>query len=338
MIDLRTMIEPRLGNKRRTTPQGWTLYNARCCAHRGHRPDTRMRGNIRFVSDGTLGGNCYNCGFKFRFDGRSISDSFEQWLKWMGVEHSDIQKLKLALLALHMSGELAPVQFHAPVLAPMPEVDLPQGAENIISLMENGCRDDHFLEVINYLNTRGSDILAGYDYHWSSSSQNQLSQRVIIPFHNQDQIVGWTARYAGTPPRGVPKYWNSQLPAGYLFNQNVLSTQRQFVLISEGPFDAIATQGVATLGSTMSDLQIQNLLQYDQQPIVVPDRQGNNQQLIDIALSFGWAVSLPDWEDHIKDCADACAAYGQLYTITSALAARTHNSVEISIKRQMFRG
>lgn len=332
------MIEPRLGNKRRTTPQGWTLYNARCCAHRGHRPDTRMRGNIRFVSDGTLGGNCYNCGFKFRFDGSSISDSFEQWLKWIDMDQSDIQKLKLALLAQQMAGDTPTVQFSAPVLAPMPVVELPHLAENIISLMESDCRDDHFVQAINYLNNRGTDILAGYDYYWSASKQNQLCDRVIIPFYNHDEIVGWTARYAGTAPRGVPKYWNSQLPPGYLFNQNVLSANREFVLISEGPFDAIATQGVATLGSTMSDLQIQNLLQYDQQPIVVPDRQGNNQQLIDIALSFGWAVSFPDWEDHIKDSADACAAYGQLYTITSALAARTNNSVEINIKRQMFRG
>lgn len=338
MIDLQQLIVSHLPARRRTSSQGWIMFNAQCCHHRGHRPDTRMRGNIMFGSDGQIGGNCYNCGFKFKFDGNSLSDSFAQWLGWIGVDAKEIQSIKIGLLAKSIAGEGGSAHTHQPAPLQWPTVDLPEAARPIDELAEEGCTDPDFLSVCNYLLTRGEDLAQGYPYQWSASSRNLLNTRLIIPFFCLGRIVGWTARYAGTPPAGVPRYWNSSIPPGYLFNQDVLQLERQFVLVLEGPFDAIAVQGVSPLGSTMSDLQIQNLLNSNQHPIVLPDRQRKNQGLIDAALAFGWSVSFPEWEDHIKDAADACRAYGQIYTITSALAARTNNPIEIGVKRKMFRG
>ena len=298
-----------------------------------------MRGNLKFGSDGEMGHNCYNCGFKFKFDGSHMSDSFESWLSWLGIERSQIQAIKIGLLAKHVDGADRPLHSVDPFQShSWPTVDLPGDAQPIEQLLEQGCDDPDFLTCVSYLANRGTDLLGSYSYSWSARKQNQLHKRIVIPFFHKDKIVGWTARYAGAPPGGVPRYWNSSVPAGYLFNQDVLTKQRHWALVCEGPFDAIAVQGVSALGSTMSDLQIQTLINSEQRPVILPDRQRANQNLIDLALSFGWGVSFPDWEGHIKDAADACKAYGQIYTITSALQSITHNPIEIGIKRKMFQG
>ena len=335
---LQQLILQHLPTKRRTSPQGWIVFNAPCCQHRGHRPDTRSRGNVKFSEDGTIGGNCYNCQFKFRFDGQHLSDTFVSWLTWLGIERSTIQALKLELLSKEIQG-LDPVsQKSTHALSIFEPKDLPTSSVNILDLLEEGMDDPEFLKCVDYLASRGNEIFDGYDYYWCPTHTHQINNRIIIPFYYNTDIVGYTGRYAGTAPRGVPKYYNSSVPHGYLFNQNILQKNRQFVIITEGPFDAIAVQGVATLGSTMSDLQVLAISNSQQQPIVLPDRQAKNQHLIDIALEFGWYVSFPDWESHIKDAADACLAYGRIYTITSAIAARTSNPIEIGIKRQMFQG
>lgn len=40
--------------KRRVTPMGWILFNSPCCEHNGHRPDTRMRGNLKINPNGQV--------------------------------------------------------------------------------------------------------------------------------------------------------------------------------------------------------------------------------------------------------------------------------------------
>jgi hypothetical protein len=311
------------------------MFDAPCCSHRGHRPDARMRGNLRFGEDGTIGGNCYNCGHKFRFDGHSISDSFASWLSWIGLSSREIQEIKIQLLSKQLEGDIARTP-NLLVSTKWEPVSLPLDSVHMDVLEEENCNLPCYQQVRNYLTNRGQHMAKGYDYFWTPSTKHNLNKRVIIPFYHKETIVGYTARYAGSPPSGIPRYWNSGVPPGFLFNQNILQLDRKFVLIVEGPFDAIAVQGVATLGSKISDLQIQTIQASGQEPIVLPDRQATNQQLIDVALSFGWSVSFPDWEPHIKDAADACKSYGQIYTITSALAAKTNNSVAIGVKRQML--
>jgi hypothetical protein len=205
--------------------------------------------------------------------------------------------------------------------------------------MESGCDDPDFVQVINYLASRGPAALSGYDYYWSSSRVHHMNQRLILPFKSQGKTVGYTARYSGSPPSGVPRYWNSSIPAGFLFNNSQAEIpERKFLIITEGPFDAISVQGVAALGSSLNEHQVQWLLNQPHEKVLLPDRELTNQNLIDTALNFGWSVSFPEWETHVKDGADACVRYGQIYTIASVLRSRTSNPIEIGLKRQMFLG
>jgi DNA primase len=113
---------------------------------------------------------------------------------------------------------------------------------------------------------------------------------------------------------------------------------RKFIILVEGPFDAIAVDGVAVLGSTLNKNQIAWLNAADKEIIVLPDREARNQDLIDCAIEQKWSVSFPNWEKNIKDAADASKIYGKLYTIFSVIKFRTNSELQIKMKRQLLKG
>lgn len=326
--------------KRRQTAKGWILFDAVCCHHRGHSKDTRSRGNMLMADDGSIVVNCYNCGFKARYKGSHIGQNFQLWLSYLNVPREKIQEAKLQLLSMKINGEF-PDETVMPIFytEDFKEVSLPENALPIDAIIDDYSSDDNFNQCINYLKSRGESVFNGWDYHWSNVSKWDLNKRIIIPFRHKGKIVGWTARYAGKPPTGTPRYYNSDIPTGYLFNADAMvKYKRKFIIIVEGPFDAIAIDGVAALGSEMSKSQIMWLNSIDKEKIVLPDRQRKNQNLIDIALENEWAVSFPNWEENIKDASDAQLRYGQIYTLASVIKSKTNSRLQIEIKRKMFRG
>ena len=333
------LIAENLQQKRKTSPRGWLMFNAPCCTHRGQSRDTRMRGNMLILPDGHIAYNCYNCGFTTVFDNVNISRNFENLMDWMGMPSEDIRKVKLEVLQNKLNGVTA-VNDHNELnfVHDFKEVSLPEGARPIEAIMEDEEISSQFVTVMEYLDSRGDAVAESWDYHWSPSTKWNLDQRIIIPFYYRDKIVGWTARYAGTPPKDTPRYYNSDLQTGYLFNCDAITKgDRKYIILVEGPFDAIAVDGVAALGSRLSRQQLSWLNSTDREIILLPDRQRNNQGLIDIALEQRWSVSFPDWEDDVKDAADASCRYGKLFTLRTIIDSRTSSALQIGTKRQMFR-
>jgi len=339
MALMHQLVAENLPQKRKTSPRGWLMFNAPCCTHRGHSRDTRMRGNMLILPDGHIAYNCYNCGFKTVFDNINISRNFENLMNWMGIPNEDIRKVKLEALQNKLAGVTAlPSHEDLDFLRDFKEVQLPEGARPVEAIMEDDEIAPQFATAIEYLFSRGDAVAQGWDYHWSSSTKWNLDQRIIIPFYYRDKIVGWTARYAGTPPSGTPRYYNSDLQTGYLFNCDAITKgNRKYIILVEGPFDAIAIDGVAALGSKLSRQQLSWLNSTDREIIVLPDRQKNNQGLIDIALEQGWSVSFPDWEDDVKDAADASCRYGKLLTLRTIIDSKTNSALQIGTKRKMYR-
>ena len=339
MALIHQLIAEHIPQKRRTSPRGWLMFNAPCCTHRGQSRDTRMRGNMLILPDGHIAYNCYNCGFKTVFDNVNISRNFENLMNWLNVPTDDIRKVKLEVLQNKLAGVTAlPSHEDLHFLRDFKEVSLPEGARPIEAIMEDDEIAPQFVSTMEYLSSRGDAVAEGWDYHWSPSTKWNLDQRIIIPFYYRDKIVGWTARYAGTPPKDVPRYYNSDLQTGYLFNCDAITKgNRKYIILVEGPFDAIAIDGVAALGSRLSRQQLSWLNSTDREIILLPDRQRNNQGLIDIALEQGWSVSFPDWEDDVKDAADASCRYGKLFTLRTIIHSRTNSALQIGTKRKMFR-
>lgn len=323
------------GNRKRTS-SGWTSMNGVCCIHNGETPDTRRRMSITMGQDGiSCLVSCFNCNFRTIWKpGQLLGKKMTRFLSWMGMPDEDVRKLSFKIWQekgrMELDPSYAPKEIQRLSFAAK---SLPKGSRNVLELLAEGCEDPDFVNAMVYLADRGDDILQGYNYYWTPLKDSSLNQRIIIPFHWKGEIVGWTGR-ATFPTKN--RYF-SDVPHHYLFNTEVADNDWEYVFVCEGPFDAIAINGVASLGDKLSEEQIQWLKQCGKTVIVVPDMQKGGGTLVDIALKENWHVSFPRWDAEIKDGADAVKKYGQLYAIWSIIDARVSNKLEINVRRQRLR-
>jgi hypothetical protein len=183
-----------------------------------------------------------------------------------------------------------------------------------------------YLSIIDYTVNRGFSDPFDWDFYWSPN----YADRIIIPFRYQGQIVGYTARRITDHK---PKYISEQQP-GYVFNLDNQNYQRKFVIVCEGPFDAIGIDGVAILGSELSPQQIQLIKKLDREVIVVPDKDHEGPKIIKQAIENDWTVSFPDWQ-LCKDINEAVVKYGRLKTLHMILTStyRTELKIRLHMKQ-----
>lgn len=343
-----TAITGALTGKRRTSNTSFININCPMCILRGETADRRQRCGIKNSNEG-IGVNCFNCGFRARFVlGNLLSKDMKDFLGAIGVSSRDVQYLN------HKAAQIRRMLANSPeAMAIIPTMhkpqfqssSLPAGSRTFAQCVEDGVTDPDFLDVADYLFKRGDAIANAMEYYWSPETDNNINRRVLIPFMWQNRVVGWTGRLVDDATTTNPKYW-SQVPSHYIFNSEAIDADRKFLIVSEGPFDGIATDGAATLGAKLSDEQAFWLNSTDKKKIVVADRDKSGQRQIDMALKYGWMVSFPRlkdghgvqnwWHPEVKDPAEASARYGKLYTIRSIVESATENKIEINIKRQLL--
>ena len=160
-----------------------------------------------------------------------------------------------------------------------------------------------------------------------------MYQRLLIPFYWRGEIVGFTGRVFEESQ--AVKYYTDVWP-GYVFNMDVQDWTRKFVIVTEGPFDAISVSGVSILGSEINDTQRELIDGLGRKVIVVPDRDAPGEKLINQATEFGWSVAFPEWDKTVGDVADAVLKYGRLFTIQSILKTTESSKLKIDLKRKMY--
>ena len=106
------------------------------------------------------------------------------------------------------------------------------------------------------------------------------------------------------------------------------------LIVVEGLFDALSINAVAVLHNTVSDKQAQIIRQQHKQVTVVPDQDEAGLKLIDRAVELGWAVSIPDWPEHIKDVNDAVKHYGKLGTLITIMNTRETSKIKIELAKR----
>ena len=312
--------------KRKTTPSGWTSFNAPCCHHNGTTQDNRQRGGLISNPDGGVSFHCFNCGFKASWQpGRNLSHKLRKLLQWMGAPDDIINKVALEVMRENEGVESKTQLVQLPSFNTVP---LPEDAVKISELTDI---NKHAVSVIEYMQSRGL-YLEDYDFYWSSSLGYR--DRLIIPFLYEGRIVGWTGRKVTD---GKPKYLSEQQP-GYVFNLDTQDFDKQFVIVCEGPIDAIYVEGTALLGSEIKDQQALLLNRLNKDVIVVPDRDSAGKKLVEQAIDNEWQVSLPDWDADINDIGDAVERYGRLYTIYSIAMAAQSSPLKIRLKAKTWFG
>ena len=311
--------------KRKTTPSGWTSFNAPCCIHNGDSADKRQRGGLISNGDEGVSYHCFNCGFKCSWQpGRNLSGKMRRLLQWLNAPDDTINKL--ALTVMQENEGIKPTE----QLVEMPTfktVPLPDDAVKIADIKEF---NKYSLAILEYMSTRGLN-LDDTDYYWSPSLGYR--DRLIIPFLYEKRIVGWTARTVQSDKQ--PKYMSEQQP-GFVYGLDEQGHNKVFCIVCEGPMDAIHVDGTALLGSEVKDQQAMIINKVGKQIIVVPDRDQAGAKLIDQAIELGWSVSLPEWTDDINDIGDAVAKYGRLYTLYSIVNNAESNELKIRLRSKKW--
>jgi DNA primase len=157
---------------------------------------------------------------------------------------------------------------------------------------------------------------------------------VIVPFTWQNEVIGYTARAFDDTVK--PKYHNSHEP-GYVFNVDQQQAGSKFVIVCEGPFDAMAIDGVAVLGNEVSEQQADIIDSLAREVIVVPDADRAGSRLVDAAVEYGWSVSYPEWQRECKDIGAAVEQYGKLFVLKSILAGKETGRLKIELlKKRLY--
>jgi hypothetical protein len=302
--------------KRKQTPSGWISFNAPCC------DDRRQRGGFIVNGGDAISYHCFNCQFKASWQpGRPITAKMKELMKALHVPDDTITKLTFEALRLKEDG---PAKMAALVPTFSPRA-LPLGAEPIASYLDNP--PDQLLDVLEYLVSRNL-YLEDYPFYWSE--EPGFENRLIVPFFYRGTIVGYTARRIS---EGKPKYISEQQP-GYVFNLDRQTNDRQFVIVTEGPFDAIAIDGIALLGAEIKAGQHLLINQLQREVILVPDRDKAGLETVTKMIDQGlnWSVSMPDWVEGIKDVNDAVKHYGCITTLWMIVNNKLSTDLKIKLK------
>jgi hypothetical protein len=325
--------------KRKTNSvTGWISFDAPCCETRGLTQRRSQRGGMVLSPDGVIGYHCFNCGFITGFQpGRHLTFKFRKLLEWMGADENTIQRLVIDAIRIKElvppeqivdAKETEPVTFKA---RPLPDEAQDFFALNSFYTLNND-RDvpQGYHNAVLYTSTRKID-LQKYPFYWTPEKQYNLNRRVIIPFTWRNEIIGYTARAVDDTVK--PKYHSNYEP-NYVFNVDRQRPDAKFVIVVEGPFDAMSIDGVAVLSNECSRVQADIIDDLDREVIVVPDVDKAGAKLVDQAILYGWTVSFPIWQETHKDVASAVEEYGKLFVIKSILEARQTNKLKIELHKK----
>ena len=318
---------------RKKTPSGWISFNAPCCIHNGESQDKKKRGGIMTSADGTVSYHCFNCGYKASYViGRKLTQKMRMFMSYIGIADDTIRKLAIEAMR-HEEGD---IRYEKKKFISFKKKDLPKNAKRLEYWLENyktltATEQNNIDKLLNYVDSRGMGA-EWYDFMYSPHNYFDIDKRLLIPFYWRGDIVGYTGRLF--EPIEKVKYFTDVQP-GYVFNMDAQDWSRKFVIVTEGPFDAISISGVSILGSEVNDIQRELIDGLSRQVIVVPDRDKPGQKLIDQAIEFGWSVAFPKWKDEVVDVADAVLKYGRLFTIQSILKSTESSKLKIDLNRKL---
>lgn len=304
---------------------GWLHFDAPCCIHNGESQDKRGRGNLIISGDGSISYNCYNCKFKtgWRYGNKFLGTKLKNFMSWIGISDNSIKSISFQLLKEFNDTDIAVKYIPRFKKLEFNGRELPSNSIKIIDAINDKKyeNDPDLLMVIDYLYSRGERLFSIDNYYWCPDIKyNDMRKRVIIPFYWNNKMVGYTARLAYQSSNKKSMRYYSDLQSNYIFNTESIKENHRYIFLVEGPFDALAINGVSTLGDKCSNIQAEWLNHLarngNKKIIVIPDQEKYGGELLKIAIKYEWMVSFPHWKN-CKDAADATKKYGYIATVQS---------------------
>ena len=320
-------VQNYLPGKRKNTASGWISFNAPCCVHNGESQDRRQRGGIKITDQG-WSFHCFNCGFTASFIlGRTLSFKARRLLQWLNVPQEEIERVNLeSLRQRNIQGILEDRQRTAHTVQGIEfeDRDLPEE----FALVDRNM-------TVHYQYLRDRCVPENYPIgmiHGNTDDKFTRRQGVIIPFTYDGRIVGHTRRFFDDHN---PRYIHDMQP-GFVFGTDMQQPDWQHAIVVEGVFDALSIGGLAVLHAEINDAQTRLIRSLDREITVVPDQDEAGMKLVDRAIELGWAVSMPDWPDHVKDVNDAVKQWGRLVTLIHIFQARETSRIKIELRKKQL--
>lgn len=336
--------------KRKTSASGWISFNAPCCIHNGESADNRGRGGLVPNANGSVSYHCFNCNFKANYTpGRHLNYKFRKLLSWLGASDNEVKRLVIDAIRVKELVDPETIKDEVKEEVAFKVRPLPPDAKNfdqwgMFYTLESEDPDRvnvpaDFADAVEYVYSRNIDTKK-YNIMWTPETEHNYHKRVIVPCYWKGQLIGSTAR---TFVDGIkPKYYSDYEP-NYVFNIDKQLHDSKFVILVEGPFDAMAIDGIAVLGSECSEVQADIIDSLGKEVIVVPDfdvtiKKGkkvwSGASLIDQAIEYGWTVSFPVWNEEVKDVSEAVTKFGRLFVLKSILEAKETNRLKIELRKK----
>ena len=307
----------RQGRKIKQTSSGWLSGNAVCCIHRGDTPDKRGRGGLK-ISDNGWSYSCFNCGYTASFVlGRNLTFKARRLLEWMNVPQEEIERINLeSLKHKSIEGLIQERQIVADRIQGIEfeERDLPADTQLLTDT------------ATEYLQNRSIPL----DYPFLYKTMPRPG--IVIPFTHNNQVVGHTTRFLDDR---TPKYIQDIQP-GYVFGTDLQRDNWQSTIVVEGVFDALSINGLAVLHAEINDAQARLIRSLGREVIVVPDQDEAGMRLVDRAVEVGWAVSMPNWPNGIKDVNDAVIRLGKLAALITIMQAKETSKIKIELRKKQL--
>ena len=308
----------------KNSPNGWTSGNAVCCEHRGEKPDKRGRGGFKFELDGSLVYHCFNCNYSANYSvGKPIYPKLEKLLLWLGLDSKTINQLKLEAIRSSQNGTVSPAIQKLREIKP---VELPE----VFLLRDNASA---FPNHAKFIESRGFAVDI---FPFLTSNHPTFRSRVLIPFIRQNIIVGYSARSIN--PMEKTRYL-MRSTTDFVFGMDFVEPEHQWVIVTEGIFDALSIRGLGVMHNEISDTQAEMIHDLKNRIIVVPDLdyaglKSSPNSLINTALDYDWDVAFPSW--NVKDINAAFLKYGPLATVQHILKNTTSDKITIRVKQKLL--
>lgn len=332
MTDIERFVKTYIPYDWKPTSGGWISGNCPMCVLNGEpRPDKKRRGGILFENN-SIRYHCFNCGYVASWNyNETISDKFRKLLETFGADTLEIQRFSLQLKKYE---NLLPVQQTVPSIRTSTkikegwkEISLPPKSKKLYQI-ENMKNSD--IRALEYIVDRELDFYT----NWYVSSDFKFKNRIILPLTYKDKIVGYSARKIDDKDN-YAKYITKQ-PSNYVFNLDRQDNSKTHVIVSEGYFDALLTDGVAIGSNYISDEQAEIIESLGKKIVVIPDANAASQRFIMNAIDRGWSISFPPWERNITDVNDAVKAYGRYFTVYSILEFSIDNHIKAKVKAKTW--
>jgi len=267
--------------------------------------DYKKRGAFIFKQD-KIGYNCFNCGAKAEYSESAgdMSKNFRKILNSFGITDADIDGVVNSVFFNKKEKEVISVETLNQIDTKTPAIELPPGS----FALGSETNIEYQQVIADYLIKRGVSITK---YKFYCNTSPKFFSKVIIPFYRGGNLIFWQARDV---TGGNSRYDNATVKRdAVMFNFDKLYVGDGPLYIVEGVFDAMSIDGVALIGSTITEAKLKLLTQTNRRLIFVIDKDKPGRKLAEAALEGGFDITFApgDRTDDVNRC---IKKYGKAWT------------------------